>query len=127
MSFITAVMVDATLPRGQDKIIGMTIYDKDSGDPYDVDGHTVTLFLTASWTDKEALLSREGNHVGDTTTGRVQFIFVPDDTEDLMCRAYDITVIVEDDATGQKWPALIDGASVGKIAVTPTVPEEVAE
>ncbi len=123
MSFLTASMLGVTLPCGMDKVLGMEICDQE-GEAYDIEGHTITLFLSDSWTFGKVVLEKVGNRVGDSETGRVQFVFEPDDTKGLMCRSYDITITVTEDETGKQWPVLIRGSAVSTLAIIPVVAGE---
>lgn len=120
MSMITASTIDGFIPRGKDKILYFRI--EEDGDPFNLDGHTITFRMSASWTFGEYVLEKEGAIHGDPSVGRVRVTFVPADTAGLMVRSYDASVHVKNDVTGLEWPAFL-----GKIAIAPTSPEEEAD
>lgn len=128
MSFLIASSVDSTVPRGSYKNLGVEVFSE--GELYTLDNHTVTLYLSKSWTYGDVLLEKEGVQVGSPELGRVLFRFEPEDTKDLMCRSYDMTIFVRDNDTEEEWPILFGkfGKSpVGKLAITPTVQKEEEE
>ncbi len=120
MSLVTAVVADASIPRGMYKDIRILLLDEEGQtDPFDMTGHEAILRLITSWTDPYALLEKEGSVVGAADLGRVRFSFEPDDTKDMVVRAYDAGVYVKETVSGEEWVAFR-----GKISIVPTVPEE---
>lgn len=118
MSLITASAVDCELPRGSNKTIYFSIEDEEGLD-YDLTDHTVTLVMTTERETEEVICQVDGV-VDLADTSVVGFSFVPEDTEDLLCRAYNIDIIVEEDDTGYIYPPFR-----GSIGVTAMVtPEE---
>ena len=120
MSFVTAVLTDASVPRGSDKDLNALILD-DDGSVFDLTEYDVFLRLASSWTYRHTLIDKAGFTV-DAPEGKCQFKFAPEDTENLMAMAYDANIRVVHKDTGKSWPAFS-----GRIGITPTLPEEVAE
>jgi len=118
MSLLTATAVDCEVPRGSNKTIYFSILDEDGLD-YDLTDHTVTLVMTTERETEEIICQIDGV-VDIAYTNVVGFSFTPEDTEGLLCRAYNIDIIVEDNDTEYIYPPFR-----GSIGVTAMVlPEE---
>lgn len=122
MKTITASLMDSFIPRGTSKAVRVVICDEDGDhfhleDPVECD---VLLRMTRHWTDREAILEKQGSII-NASEGKVQFLFEPDDTSTLVCRAYQMDIFVIPEGS-DPWIAF-----QGKLGITPTVEEEVAE
>ncbi len=112
---ISAQPVNDTMFRGTEYTLRVEIKDED-GDVYDITDCTLKLRLARSWTDDNSLLELTGQ-IADAESGKAFFVFVPANTQNLVARAYDMTVTVTS-PTSQPWVAI-----QGKFGVLPQNPE----
>ena len=112
MSLLTAVAVDCIVPRNTYKTLRFQILDYDTGNAYDLTGHEVILSMDSSRAGDGELVKY--GSIFNASGGSVQFEFEPDDTKDLLARAYVADILVRDTTSELYWP----GWS-GSIAVVP--------
>ncbi len=94
MNYSHVLTVISWMYRGTAFTLRLGLYD-DDGDEVALSGsEELKLRLAASWADKENVLEISGTVV-DASTGKIQFEFAPADTEDLVARAYDMTILVD--------------------------------
>lgn len=115
MSLQNAYDILGWMYRGSEYTLRVLIMDDDCKDYPLADTDMVLLRLADSSAHK-TYLELEGNVLFDNDN-KVEFVFMPEHTENLMAGAYDLTVIVFS-PVGEPWPALH-----GRFGIAATSPE----
>ena len=97
--------------RGATHDLWIKVKDEDE-DIVDIESMTPILRLARSYTDEESVLEIEGNVFQDGSEGLCYFSLSPSDTQSLVARAYDMTVLLDEE------PVLQD--RIGVVAQNPS-------
>ena len=108
--FLTSRVPELNIPRNSEYTLRFQILDEGKK-PLELSGEeSIRLVIQRSWTDYDSVLEIKGT-IYQGSEGKVLFQFVPADTKQLVSRAYDIVVLVDD------WPAYS-----GRLGLQPGIP-----
>ena len=92
---ITSSTTTVNFYTGSEFVLRYQILNEE-GDPVTLQGgEDITLYLATSYTDEELILEVPGT-IYDQSEAKVMFQFNPQDTKDMVSRAYDFTITVDD-------------------------------
>lgn len=104
MNLINAYPLLDWMYRGTRYDLKVVIEDHETGEPYDLTNCTLKLLLADSYTDKNSILELSGSVI-IAAEGKASFTFLPSHTENLMSKAYDLTITVTS-PEGDPWVAV---------------------
>ena len=96
MTYATAYTTDVNLTRGAPFTLYVQVYDEEDAEA-DISLTVPTIRLARSWTDLDPVLEKTGILFLGGNDGKCYFEFTSLDTVGLVARAYDYTVLIDDD------------------------------